>query len=90
MSEWAGRLKERIRIDGTECWAAIVPAGEGETIQGMALAAMPRFEVMIRSRAGATVGGQVAWGGRRLLIRQRIDDPRRPDRILLRCEEMRG
>ncbi len=29
------------------------------------------------------------WKERAMLVRQRIDDPRLPDRIMLRCEEVR-
>jgi head-tail adaptor len=50
---------------------------------------MPRFKVTIRVREGISVGQRVRWSGRLLAVRQRIDDPALPDRILLRCEEVR-
>nr|WP_294849844.1 phage head closure protein [uncultured Sphingomonas sp.] len=71
------------------CLAAIVaetPAGEAEA---MALSSAPRFRVTIRARDSVAVGQRVVWRGRRMLVKQRIDDPRTPDRIALRCEEMR-
>ena len=71
------------------CLAAIVAEGAGAEAEAMALSAMPRFRVTIRRRDGIAVGQRVIWGGRALLVKQRIDDPRLPDRILMRCEEMR-
>ena len=108
MSEFAGALKERIRIErpvalrtelgmqsaGWEtvalCLAAIVAEGAGPETEAMALSAMGRFRVTIRRRDGIAVGQQIRWGERVLSIRQRIDDPKLPDRILLRCEEVRA
>ena len=71
------------------CLAAIVAEGAGAEAEAMALSAMPRFRVTIRRRDGIAVGQRVIWGERAMLVKQRIDDPRLPDRILLRCEEMR-
>lgn len=76
------------------CLAAIVPEGVGAESEAMALSAMPRFRVTIRVRDGIAVGQRVTWferGSERvMMVRQRIDDPGLPDRILLRCEEVRG
>lgn len=71
------------------CLAAIVAEGAGAEAEAQALSAMPRFRVTIRQRDGIAVGQRVSWGGRAMLVKQRIDDPKLPDRILLRCEEMR-
>lgn len=71
------------------CLAGIVAEGVGAEAEGQALSASPRFRVTIRARDGISVGQRVIWGERVMLVRQRIDDPRLPDRILLRCEEMR-
>lgn len=71
------------------CLAAIIAEGAGAEAEAMALSAMPRFRVTIRRRDGIAVGQRVSWGQRSLLVKQRIDDPQLPDRILLRCEEMR-
>jgi len=105
--EFAGTLKERIRIEGpvplrtesglqqagwepvASCLAAIVAEGSGPEAEGQALSAMPRFQVMIRRREGIAVGQRVVWGERAMLVKQRVDDPKLPDRILLRCEEVR-
>jgi len=107
MTEFAGTLKERVRIErpvtrrtasglqeaGWEevarCLAEIVPEGAGAEAEAMSLSAMPRFRVTIRRRDGISVGQRVTWKGRAMLVRQRIDDPRAPDRIMLRCEEVR-
>lgn len=71
------------------CLAAIVPDGAGVDVEAQSLSAMARFKVTIRSREGIAVGQRVRWGTRLLAIRQRIDDPAFPDRIMLRCEETR-
>lgn len=71
------------------CLAAIVAEGAGAEAEAMALSAMPRFRVTIRQRDGIAVGQRISWGARAMLVKQRIDDPKLPDRILLRCEEMR-
>ena len=71
------------------CLAAIVAEGVGAEAEAMALSASPRFRVTIRARDGISVGQRVIWGERVMLVRQRIDDPRSPERIILRCEEMR-
>ena len=71
------------------CLAAIVAEGAGAEAEAQALSAMPRYRVTIRRRDGIGVGQRVVWGERAMLVKQRIDDPRLPDRILLRCEEMR-
>ena len=71
------------------CLAAIVPDGAGALSEAHALSAMPRFRVILRSRENVTVGQRIQWKERRMLVTQRIDDPRLPDRMLLRCEEMR-
>ncbi|HEU4956920.1 MAG TPA: phage head closure protein [Sphingomicrobium sp.] len=71
------------------CLAAIVAEGAGPEAEAMALSAMPRFRVTIRSRDGISIGQRVIWGNRKMLVRQRMDDPTLPDRILLRCEEVR-
>jgi head-tail adaptor len=107
MSEFAGTLRERVRIErpvalrtvgglqeaGWEevvrCLAEIVPEGVGAEAEAMSLSAMPRYRVTIRVREGISVGQRVSWKGRAMLVRQRIDDPRLPDRIMLRCEEVR-
>lgn len=72
-----------------QCLAAIVAEGAGAEAEAMALSAMPRFRVTIRKRDGIGVGQRVIWGERAMMVKQRIDDPKLPDRILLRCEEMR-
>ena len=71
------------------CLAAIEPEGAGPETEGMALSAMPRFRVTLRPRGDVSVGQRLLWGGRVLAIRQRIDDPRLGDRMVLRCEESR-
>lgn len=71
------------------CLAAVTAEGVGSEAEGQALSAMPRFRVTIRRRDGISVGQRVIWDERAMLVKQRIDDPKLRDRILLRCEEMR-
>jgi SPP1 family predicted phage head-tail adaptor len=71
------------------CRAAIVVEGLGPEVDAMALSAMPRFRVTVRRRDGLAVGQRIRWRGREMLVRQKIEDPRRPDRIELHCEEVR-
>ena len=72
------------------CLAVVAPEGVGAEAEGQALSAMPRFKVTIRVREGINVGQRVRWGTRLLSVHQRVDDPALPDRILLRCEEIRS
>ena len=72
------------------CLAAIEPEGVGSEAEGQALSAMPRFRVTIRWREGVTIGQRVTWGKRMLMVRQLADDPRRRERIVMRCEEVRS
>ena len=72
------------------CLAAVAPDGAGAETEAQALSSMARFRVTIRARDGIAVGQRVRWGKRVLAIRQRLDDPALPDRITLRCEEIRA
>ncbi|MBA3729975.1 MAG: head-tail adaptor protein [Sphingomonas sp.] len=72
------------------CLAMVAPEGVGAEAEGQALSAMARFRVTVRVREGIAVGQRVRWRERLLIIRQRIDDPALPDRITLRCEEIRS
>lgn len=71
------------------CFAAIALEGAGPESEAQALSAMARYRVTIRRREGIAVGQRVRWGGRTMLVRQMLDDPRAKDRITLRCEEIR-
>jgi head-tail adaptor len=72
------------------CLAIVAPEGVGAEAEGQSLSTMARFKVTIRTREGIAVGHRVRWSGRLLGVRQRIDDPALPDRIILRCEEIRA
>ncbi|WP_344709808.1 phage head completion protein [Sphingomonas humi] len=71
------------------CRAAIVLEGFGTESEAMSLSAMPRYRLAVRKLPDFSVGHQVRWRGRNLLIRQVVDDPVQPDRLILRCEEQR-
>lgn len=72
------------------CPAAVAPDGSGPEAEGMSLSAMPRYRITIRFRSNVSVDHQVRWKGRLLSVRQSIEDPRTPDRLVLRCEELRA
>lgn len=108
MSEFAGTLRERIRIErpittrtptgvqesGWEpvasCLAAVELEGVGPQSEAMALSAMPKLRVTIRRREGVAIDQRIRWGARTLMIRQLLDDPRYPSRLVFRCEETRA
>lgn len=71
------------------CLAAIVPEGVGAETEAQALSAMPRLRITIRRRNGIGLDHRIRWGRRTLMIRQMLEDARLPDRLVLRCEEVR-
>lgn len=72
------------------CLAAIMLEGVGPESEGQALSAMPRLRVTIRRRGGIAIDQRIRWRSRTMMIRQLLDDPRTPDRLTLRCEEVRS
>ena len=72
------------------CLASIALESVGVENEAQALSAMPRFRVTIRHRGGIAVGQRISWNGRRMMVRQVLDDPRVRDRIAMRCEEIRS
>jgi head-tail adaptor len=72
------------------CLAAIELEGVGPQSEAMALSAMPKLRVTIRRRPGVAIDQRIRWGARTLMIRQLLDDPRYPDRLVFRCEEARA
>jgi head-tail adaptor len=72
------------------CLAAIRLEGVGAEIEGQALSAMPRLRVTIRRRDGIAIDQRIRWSQRTVMIRQLLEDPRFPDRIMMRCEEVRS
>ena len=71
------------------CLASVSSDGAGVPTDAMSVSAMPRFRVTVRARTEFAVDQQVRWKGRRLAVRQLIDDPKLPDRMCLHCEERR-
>lgn len=72
------------------CLASVALESVGAESEGEALSAMPKYRVTIRSRGGIALDQRVSWDGRKLMVRQLLDDPRTKDRIVMRCEEVRG
>lgn len=72
------------------CLAAVALETVGAESEGQALSAMPKYRVTIRQRDGISLDQRVRWNGRSLMVRQLLDDPRTKDRIIMRCEEVRG
>jgi head-tail adaptor len=72
------------------CLASVVLENVGAESEAQALSAMPRFRVTIREREGIALDQRITWNGRKMMVRQLMDDPRARDRISMRCEEVRG
>jgi len=72
------------------CLASVALESVGAESEAQALSAMPRFRVTIRQREGIAIGQRVSWNGRKMMVRQMLDDPRNKDRIAMRCEEVRA
>ena len=72
------------------CLAAVVLETVGAESEGQALSSMPRYRVTVRRRDGIALDQRVRWTSRSLMVRQLLDDPRARDRIVMRCEEIRG
>lgn len=71
------------------CRASIVLEGIGAQSEAMAFSAMPKLRVTIRRRGGIAIDQRIRWGARTMMIRQLLDDPSLPDRLEMRCEEVR-
>lgn len=71
------------------CRAAIQLEGVGPQAEAQAMSAMPRLRVTIRRRPDIAIDQRIRWGERILMVRQILDDPRLPDRLVLRSEEAR-
>lgn len=89
-----GRTSSGLRLDSWErvasCRAAIRSESWGAQEEAASLSALPRFRVVVRRRIGLQVDQRLRWGDRVLRVRQIVDDPGRPDRLVLKCEEERG
>lgn len=72
------------------CLASIQLEGVGPESEAMAFSAMPRLRATIRRRSGIAIDQRIRWGTRTMMIRQLLDDPRYPDRLSMRCEEVRS
>ncbi len=70
--------------------ASVALESVGAESEAQALSAMPRYRVSIRMREGIALDQRIGWSGRFLMVRQMLDDPRARDRIVMRCEEVRG
>ena len=71
------------------CLASVALESVGAESEAQALSAMPRFRVTIRQREGIAIDQRISWSGRKMMVRQLLDDPRSRDRIVMRCEEVR-
>lgn len=72
------------------CLASVALESVGAESEAQALSAMPRYRVTVRRRGGIGVGQRIGWSGRKLTIRQLLDDPQAKDRLTMRCEEVRA
>ena len=72
------------------CLASVALESVGAESEAQALSAMPKFRVTIRKRDAIGLGQRISWNGRKMVVRQLLDDPRSKDRITMRCEEVRA
>lgn len=72
------------------CLASVMLESVGAESEAQALSAMPRFRVTIRQREGIAIDQRISWNGRKMMVRQLLDDPRAKDRVVMRCEEVRS
>lgn len=70
-------------------WAGLEPDGAGAAVAGQAADSQPRWRVTLRARDDLMLDDRRVWRGRRLRVRSVAQDPRLPDRILLKVEEER-
>jgi head-tail adaptor len=72
------------------CLASVAIESVGAKSEGQTLSAMPKYRVTIRKRDAVRIDQRVSWKGRKMMVRQLLEDPRQEDRIVMRCEEVRG
>jgi head-tail adaptor len=72
------------------CLAGVALETVGPESEAQALSAMPKYRITIRRRDGIAIDQRIRWSGRTIMVRQLLDDPRAKDRIVMRCEEVRG
>jgi head-tail adaptor len=72
------------------CLAAVSLETIGPESQAQALSSMPKYQVTIRQRDGIAIDQRITWNGTTLMVRSLLNDPRAKDRIVMRCEEVRG
>ena len=72
------------------CLASVILETVGAEAEAQALSALPRFRVTIRRRDGIALDQRISWSGRKMMVRQMLEDPRAKDRIVMRCEEVRA
>ncbi|MCW3798619.1 head-tail adaptor protein [Sphingomonas sp. BN140010] len=86
----AAGLSRRVWETFASCVASVTPDGTGSEAEGMTLSALARYRVVIRARKDLRIEQRLRWRERHFLVKQIIEDPRLPDRIQLRCEEVRA
>ncbi len=72
-----------------QCWAAVLPAGEGAGFVGDAAAAPARYRLILRKRRVFGVGDRVVWRGQTLVVLNVTHDPATPDRMSCLIEDAR-
>lgn len=70
--------------------ASVALESVGPESEGQALNAPARYRVTMRRREGIALDQRIQWNGRKLMVRQLLDDPRAKDRITMRCDEVRA
>jgi|APFEC2959095136_1045048.scaffolds.fasta_scaffold00092_17 head-tail adaptor len=66
-------------------WALVSPDGAGGA-EGEARRSRRRWRVILRAPVRIGLTSRLVWRGQWLSVLSVLDDPRRPDRVELRCE----
>jgi len=69
--------------------ACVIPDGFGPAVVGDSRSSMARMRFLMRSERRAGVCDRLRWAGRLFTINQICEDPQSPERVELRCEEVR-
>lgn len=84
----AGSPEDGWEFVGT-CLAFLEADGAASPSEAMAYSAMPKWRLTVRPHLPFAIDMQIRWQGRRLVIRQLVENPQQLDRVVLRCEELR-
>lgn len=71
-------------------FAEVVPDGGARNVAGEARRSDRRWRVTLRRPVAVTLASRLIWASRTLAVLAVEEDPRRPDRVVVRCETRSG